>query len=60
MVWIISLVMASFTILMGSIWDQVEHDLDQMVAAIPEELMVIFGAEDMSTPPASCGVKCSE
>ncbi|MEW6974155.1 ABC transporter permease subunit [Trueperella pyogenes] len=50
MVWIISLVMASFTILMGSIWDQVEHDLDQMVAAIPEELMVIFGAEDMSTP----------
>lgn len=43
-------IMVLFTLMMGPVWDEMGGQAAEMVEAIPQDLMAIFGAGDMGTP----------
>ncbi|MDO5025483.1 MAG: ABC transporter permease subunit [Trueperella sp.] len=45
-----SLVMAVLTVLMGKIWDSFTVDVAQLAASVPPNMLVWFGAGDITTP----------
>ena len=47
---IVCVVMVLFTLMMGPVWDEMGGQAAEMVEAIPQDLMAVFGAGDMGTP----------
>lgn len=47
---VVCIVMALFTLVMGPVWDEMGGQAAEMVEAIPQDLMAVFGAGDMGTP----------